>query len=76
MSLSTSPFVWYELMTIDASAATAFYQQMVGWQAADAGMSGMDYRLLSAGQGHIGGLMARRLTCCAGTARRPRTARS
>lgn len=58
MSLSTSTFVWYELMTTDAPAATAFYQQVVGWQAADAGMPGMDYTLLSAGEGHIGGLMA------------------
>ena len=58
MSLSTSPFVWYELMTTDAPAATAFYQQVVGWQAADAGMPGMNYTLLSAGEGQIGGLMA------------------
>ena len=58
MSLPTSPFVWYELMTTDAPAATAFYQQVVGWQAADAGMPGMNYTLLSAGEGQIGGLMA------------------
>lgn len=58
MSLPTSPFVWYELMTTDAPAAAAFYQQVVGWQAADAGMPGIDYTLLSAGEGQIGGLMA------------------
>jgi predicted enzyme related to lactoylglutathione lyase len=58
MAHADCPFVWYELMTTDAPAARAFYQQVVGWQAADAGMPGMDYTLLSAGGQMVAGLMA------------------
>ncbi|RQO60592.1 glyoxalase [Paucibacter sp. KBW04] len=58
MSTPACPFVWYELMTTDAAAATAFYSQVVGWSAADAGMPGMDYTLLSIGGSQIAGLMA------------------
>ncbi len=53
-----SPFVWYELMTTDASAATRFYSTVIGWQTADAGMPGMAYTLLSAGATQVAGLMA------------------
>lgn len=55
---NTSTFVWYELMTSDAPAASAFYQQVIGWGAADAGMPGMAYTLLSVGDKHLAGLMA------------------
>lgn len=58
MSTPASPFVWYELMTSDADAATAFYRQVIGWQAADAGMPGMRYTILSAGATGVAGLMA------------------
>lgn len=69
MTASASPFVWYELMTSDAKAATAFYTQLVGWTAADAGMPGMDYTLLSAGETQISGLMALSDDMCAAGAR-------
>lgn len=55
---STSPFIWYELMTTDAVAAQAFYSHVVGWQAADSGMPGASYTLLSAGPHQVAGLMA------------------
>lgn len=58
MSTTACPFVWYELMTTDAPAAEAFYRGVIGWQTADAGMPGMQYTLLSAGDRTIGGLMA------------------
>lgn len=51
-------FVWYELMTIDADAAQAFYGPLLGWEFADSGMEGADYRLFSSGGDRIGGLMA------------------
>lgn len=51
MSLPSSRFVWYELMTTDAPAATVFYQQVVGWQTANMGMPGMNCSSLSAGEG-------------------------
>jgi uncharacterized protein len=52
-----NPFVWYELMTTDAAAATSFYTSVIGWQAADSGMPGMAYTLLSAGPTMVAGLM-------------------
>lgn len=57
MSQSSGQFVWYELMTSDAAAATRFYQSVVGWEAKDAGMPGGDYTILSVGGRGIGGLM-------------------
>lgn len=50
-------FVWYELMTTDPVAAQGFYSQVVGWTAADSGMPGMNYTLLSAGPHQVAGLM-------------------
>lgn len=58
MSPQACKFVWYELMTSDSAAASAFYSQVVGWTAKDAGMPGMDYTLLSMGENQIAGLMA------------------
>ncbi len=51
-------FVWYELMTNDSTAAAAFYQAVVGWDAADAGMPDGEYTLFSAGQTRVAGLMS------------------
>lgn len=62
MPTPPSPFVWYELMTSDATAAAAFYRSVIGWQTADAGMPDLAYTLLSAatpaGPVQVGGLMA------------------
>lgn len=52
--------VWYELIAEDADAAQAFYTRVVGWNAGDSGMPGMDYRILSAPDGEgVAGLMPR-----------------
>jgi len=51
-------FVWYELMTTDPAAATAFYTQVVGWNAADSQMPDMKYTLVSSGATQVGGIMA------------------
>ena len=69
MSNHASQFVWYELMTSDAPAASAFYQRVIGWAAADAGMPGMAYTLLSAGPAQVAGLMALPAEAAAGGAR-------
>jgi predicted enzyme related to lactoylglutathione lyase len=57
----TSPtlgkFVWHELMTPDPRAAAAFYADVIGWSAADAGMQNGDYTLFSAGPVPVAGLM-------------------
>ena len=51
-------FFWYELMTSDPAAATAFYRDVVGWTAEPFASGGMDYVVLGVGDRGIGGLMA------------------
>lgn len=41
-------FIWYELMTLDAGKAAAFYKTVIGWQIADSGQPNKDYRICSA----------------------------
>src|SRR3954469_9080324 len=50
-------FVWYELMTTDLAAARGFYSRVVGWNAIDSKMSGMDYWMFTAGEKPVTGLM-------------------
>ncbi len=58
MSNKQGEFIWYELMTSDLEAARTFYQSVVGWQVgAQSGMPGMDYRMIDAGDGQVGGMM-------------------
>jgi uncharacterized protein len=58
MAGNQSPFVWYELMTSDVSAAKTFYVKVIGWNAVDMPMPGMTYTLLRVGETQVGGLMA------------------
>jgi predicted enzyme related to lactoylglutathione lyase len=58
MSDPAGQFCWYELMTTDTAAATAFYENVVGWRSQDSGMPGMAYTLLTVGGSPVGGLMA------------------
>ncbi len=62
MSNSTGPtpsgaFVWYDLMTPDPQAATAFYRDVIGWTAEVSTTSGKPYTLLSANDIMVAGLM-------------------
>jgi predicted enzyme related to lactoylglutathione lyase len=50
-------FVWYELMTTDTDAAKAFYRSVVGWEAQDAGVSGIDYTMFTVDGGPVCGTM-------------------
>jgi uncharacterized protein len=51
-------FVWYELRTTDAQAATDFYTHVVGWEPQGSGdPGGVPYTLLTAEGIGIGGLM-------------------
>jgi uncharacterized protein len=50
-------FAWYELLTTDVGAATAFYGEVVGWRAKDASTSELAYTVLSAGAAPVSGLM-------------------
>jgi predicted enzyme related to lactoylglutathione lyase len=58
MSDPVGKFCWYELMTTDSAAATAFYESVVGWGAQDSGVPGTAYTLLTVEGAPIGGLMA------------------
>ena len=53
---------WFELSVPDPEAAQAFYAQVFGWDWADAGMEGFDYRLARSGADRVAGLM--RLADC------------
>jgi len=49
--------IWFELLTTGPDSAQEFYGKVVGWTVADSGVPGMDYRILNASDGSIGGLM-------------------
>ena len=51
-------FVWYELMTSDSDAATAFYGPLLNWKIANPAQDGFDYREIQAeDDGYIGGML-------------------
>ncbi|MGE7207112.1 VOC family protein [Sphingomonas sp. NPDC019816] len=53
-------FIWYELLADDVAAAQQFYTAVLGWQACDSGIAGIDYRIVATTEGEaIGGLMQR-----------------
>jgi uncharacterized protein len=51
--------IWYELMSMDPLAARRFYAAVTGWQIDESAPAGstMDYRMISAGDGLVGGVM-------------------
>ncbi len=56
-------FIWYELLTSDADAASDFYGKVIGWYSQSSGQPDMDYRFFFAKDGGdpkdgIGGYMA------------------
>jgi uncharacterized protein len=50
-------FTWYELMTTDMQAATAFYTKVMGWGAWDASLPDRPFILFSEGPDAVAGLM-------------------
>jgi len=50
-------FIWYELMTTDTAAAGRFYADVVGWSVGDFGGGVSDYRIFSAGEAGVAGMM-------------------
>jgi uncharacterized protein len=50
-------FIWYELMTSDADGARDFYSAVVGWDIESNPSGDMDYRMISASDGPVAGLM-------------------
>ena len=58
MTNPVGDFIWYELMTPDADAATRFYGAVVGWNIIkdpDPGESGIDYRHIMRKDGQLNG---------------------
>jgi predicted enzyme related to lactoylglutathione lyase len=49
--------IWYELMTTDADAAKAFYEQVVGWTITPMGGDHKGYRTIAMPDGAVGGLL-------------------
>lgn len=50
-------FAWYEILTTDVAAASAFYGSVVGWRAKDASTPELAYTVLAAGEVPVAGLM-------------------
>lgn len=57
MGTAPQPFIWYDVMAPDMGLAERFYSAVMGWRAADAGIEGMEYAVLWAGETRIGGIM-------------------
>jgi predicted enzyme related to lactoylglutathione lyase len=51
-------FIWYELLTTDPEAAGRFYAEVVGWTVTEPPGPVPGYRILTAPDGAVGGLMA------------------
>lgn len=50
-------FIWYELLTPDPDGARAFYEAVVGWTIEAQPSGDMDYRMISADDGPVAGMM-------------------
>lgn len=61
-------FIWYELLTPDSDASKAFYDSVVGWTIG-ARLEGMDYRMIEAPDGAVGGVMQLNADMIAGGAK-------
>lgn len=58
MADNHGPFIWYEYASADTDRAQAFYGHVVPWTIGDSGMPGLQYTILSAPDGGIGGLVS------------------
>ncbi len=58
MTTEQGSFCWYELVTTEPEAAAAFYADVVGWSAADAGRETVRYTILSVAGAPVAGVMA------------------
>jgi predicted enzyme related to lactoylglutathione lyase len=50
-------FIWYELMTAHPDAAGRFYGDVADWTVGERPPGEMDYRMISAPDGHVGGML-------------------
>lgn len=61
--------IWYELHTPDHAAAKRFYDAVVGWTVAGAPDGPVDYRMITAPDGNVGGVIQLNDAMTAGGAR-------
>lgn len=66
---TTSPVIWYELMTSDHKAALPFYAHVFGWTLAQNEFTSPEYTIVNAGTFNVGGLMTLPAEACAMGAR-------
>ena len=58
MSAPRGKFIWYDVMTSDTKAATAFYSHVIGWDAQEHAMpDDRTYTVFSKGPAMVAGLM-------------------
>jgi hypothetical protein len=57
MSNPHGSFIWYELMSNDPDAAKAFHDDVVGWNIGPKPVDEMDYRMIAAPDGQVGGVL-------------------
>ena len=55
MNKSAGGFIWYELMTTDPFAATAFYEPVVGWSVSTGHATDDDYGFIARSDGGMAG---------------------
>jgi uncharacterized protein len=69
MANNHGDFIWYELMTSDAAGARDFYAAVIGWDIDTQSDAPMDYRMISASDGPVAGLLPLTTEMQAGGAR-------
>jgi uncharacterized protein len=57
MANTHGDFIWYELMTTDADAARVFYEPVVGWTIEAKPSGPIDYRMVTASEGNVAGIL-------------------
>ena len=57
MSNPVGSFIWYELMTPDPHAAKAFYERVADWTIEAEPSGAIDYRMITATGGNVGGVL-------------------
>ena len=62
-------FIWYELMSKDPDASKKFYDDVVGWKIGPKAPGDIDYRMILAPDGNVGGVLGLTEEMCAHGAR-------
>jgi predicted enzyme related to lactoylglutathione lyase len=58
MAGNHGPFIWYEYASADTARAAEFLHAVIPWQVAKTDMPGLDYTVLNAPDGGVGGLVS------------------